>query len=241
MRCQPSTCGGPSLTIQLLLLTWVRYIMKTAVVYNRASQSGKNRQREGVEKFIFQIRLLLWKRYRETTKSKDELLRVLLPPILFLVLLHLIYAVKGIKDLFFHGGAEPFFIPLGMWLYVQRIVVQIMFEKSSRMQESMRMMGLSDAAYWISYFLYDGVFLGFIISFLSAVISSGGLFNDGNFGDVLGLFLVFCLSATTFSFFLTSVFDTPQTSGQVTLALLLGKQLLPYFRVHLISILIFTF
>lgn len=204
--------------------------MKAEMVYDKAFQSGKHRQRVGIEKFLFQIRLLLWKRYRETTKSKDELLRVLLPPILFLVLLHLIYAVKGIKDLFFPGGAEPFFVPLGMWLYVQRMVVQIMFEKSSRMQESMRMMGLSDAAYWISYFLYDGVFLGFIISFLSAVISSGGLFNDGNFGDIFSLYLVFCLSATTFAFFLTSVFDTPQTSGQVTLALLLGEQLLHTFR-----------
>lgn len=196
--------------------------MKAEVEYNQISQSGKHRQRVGFEKFVFQIRLLIWKRYRETTKSKGELLRVLLPPVLFLVLLHLIYAVEGIKDIFFKGGAEPFFVPFGMWLYVQRMVVQIMFEKSSRMQESMRMMGLSDAAYWLSYFLYDGVFLGFIISFLSAIISSGGLFNDGNFGDVLGLFFVFCLSATTFAFFLTSVFDTPQTSGQATLALLLG-------------------
>lgn len=84
------------------------------------------------------------------------------------------------------------------------------------------MMGLSDVAYWASYFIYDGIFLGFLVSFLCAIISVGGLFDDANFGVVLGIFFVFCLSATTFAFFLTAFFDTPQTSGQATLAILLG-------------------
>lgn len=190
--------------------------------YQQLSASGKHRQRVGMNKFLFQVRLLLWKRYRETTKSRGELMRVIMPPLLFLALLHLIYGVPGIQDLFYPGGAEQFLVPLGFWIYIQRLVVQIMFEKSSRMQESMRMMGLSDAAYWISYFLYDGVLLGFVISFLSAIMSTGGLFNHADFGVILGFFFTFCLSATTFSFFLTAFFDTPQTAGQAALAMLLG-------------------
>jgi ATP-binding cassette subfamily A (ABC1) protein 3 len=193
-----------------------------SVEYQQLSASGRNRQRVGMNKFLFQVRLLLWKRYRETTKSKSELLRVIMPPLLFLALLHLIYGVPGIKNLFFPDGAEPFFVPFGFWIFIQRMVVQIMFEKSTRMQESMRMMGLSDAAYWISYFLYDGVLLGFIISLLCAIISTGGLFNRANFGVILGFIYSFCLSATTFSFFLTAFFDTPQTAGQAALAILLG-------------------
>lgn len=190
--------------------------------YQQLSASGKHRQRVGMSKFLYQVRLLLWKRYRETTKSKGELMRVIMPPLLFLALLHLIYGVPGIKTIFFPGGAEPFFVPFGFWIYIQRLVVQIMFEKSSRMQESMRMMGLSDAAYWISYFLYDGVLLGFVISLLCAIMSTGGLFNHADFGVILGFLFTFCLSATTFSFFVTAFFDTPQTAGQAVLALLLG-------------------
>jgi ABC-type multidrug transport system fused ATPase/permease subunit len=149
-------------------------------------------------------------------------LRVILPPLLFLSLLQLIYGVDGIKDLFYPDGAEPFLVPFGFWIFIQRIVVQIMYEKSSKLQESMRMMGLSDAAYWISYFIFDGCLIGLVTSFLCAIMSVGGLFNDANFGVIFGMFLVFCLSATTFAFFLTAFFDTPQTSGQATLGILLG-------------------
>jgi hypothetical protein len=108
-------------------------------------------------------------------------------------------------------------------VFVQRIVVQIMHEKSSRLQESMRMMGLSDIAYYAGYFLSDGAILGFIMSFSCAIISTGGLFNEANFGVILGMLLVFCLSTVPFAFFISAFFDTPQTSGQATLAILVGK------------------
>jgi hypothetical protein len=172
-----------------------------------------------LEKLVFQIRLLLWKRYQESTKSKWELAKVLMPAWLFWALLILLYEGFGF---FAAGGLEPFFVPMAFWVFVQRIVVQIMHEKSSRLQESMRMMGLIDIAYWLGYFISDGVILGFIMSFTCAIMSTGGLFNDANFGVVLGMLFVFCLSAVPFAFFLSSFFDTPQTSGQATLAVLIG-------------------
>ena len=175
---------------------------------------------------FFQIRLLLWKRYLESTKSKWDLLKVGLPAVLFFALMLLLYSVF---DFIAAGGLEEFIVPLAFWIYIQRIVVQIMFEKSSRLQESMRMMGLSDVAYWTSYFISEGVIVGFLLSFILTIISAGGLFNDGNFGVVLGYLFVFCLSAVPFCFFICAFFDTPQTSGQATLGLLFGKLSLAHF------------
>lgn len=174
-------------------------------------------------KLTFQIKLLLWKRYLESTKSKWDLAKVIVPAVLFFVLLILLYSVF---DFFAAGALEPFLVPLAFWIFVQRIVVQIMYEKSSRLQESMRMMGLSDVAYWTSYIISEGVIVGFLLSFLLTIISAGGLFNDGNFGAVLGYLFVFCLSAVPFCFFICAFFDTPQTSGQATLGLLFGN--VPY-------------
>lgn len=172
------------------------------------------------EKFAFQIKLLLWKRYKESTKSRWELIKVLMPAILFFVLIILIYEAVS----FFNGGAiEPFLVPLAFWVFVQRIVVHIMYEKNSRLQESMRMMGLSDLAYWTSYFISDGIILGFILSFVCSIMTVGGLFDNANFGVVLGFLFCFCLSAVPFSFFLCAFFDTPQTSGQATIGILMGK------------------
>ena len=61
-----------------------------------------------------------------------------------------------------------------------------------------------------------------MLSFLCTLFTTGGLFNNANFGTILGLLFVFCLSAVPFAFFLCAFFDTPQTSGQATLAILLG-------------------
>ena len=177
-------------------------------------------ERNATSKLFFQIKLLLWKRYLESTKSKWDLLKVILPAVLFFGLALLIYSVFNFVAA---GGIEEFLVPLAFWIYIQRIVVQIMYEKSSRLQESMRMMGLSDVAYWTSYIISEGVIVGFLLSFLLTIISAGGLFNDGNFGAVLGYLFVFCLSAVPFCFFICAFFDTPQTSGQATLALLFGK------------------
>jgi hypothetical protein len=189
------------------------------------AESNAKLPRSFASKLVFQIKLLLWKRYLESTKSKWDLMKVILPAVLFFVLLILLYSVF---DFFAAGGLEPFLVPLAFWIYIQRLVVQIMFEKSSRLQESMRMMGLSDVAYWTSYFISDGIILGFILSFLCTLFTVGGLFNGANFGAILGLLFVFCLSAVPFAFFICSFFDTPQTSGQATLGALFGT-FLPTF------------
>lgn len=181
------------------------------------------------QKLYLQIQLLLWKRYAEQTKSKWDLLKVIVPAVLFFVLLILMYSVFSI---FAEGGLEPFIIPLAFWIFTQRLVVQLMYEKSTKLQESMRMMGLSDLAYWLSYFISDGVILGGFLSFLCTLFTVGGLFNHGNFGAILGLLFCFCLSAVPFCFFICAFFDTPQTSGQATLGVL--------FAFYVLYIVVFT-
>ena len=156
---------------------------------------------------------------------------MLIPAVLFFVLMNLLYSVFSFLAA---GAIEPLLVPLAFWIFIQRLVVQIMFEKSSRLQESMRMMGLSDVAYWSSYFISDGVILGFVISFLCTLFTVGGLFNGANFGTVLGFLFVFCLSAVPFSFFISAFFDTPQTSGQATLGVLFGMYILNYLNIFIL-------
>ncbi len=178
-------------------------------------------QNDMSKKVVQQIRLLLWKRYCETTKTKWDVAKVVLPAVVFYILMILLYESLGV----FHKGAlEIFFVPVAFWSYVQRIVVQNMNEKSTRLQESMRIMGLSDVAYWMSYFISDGIILGLIMSLVCSIFSAGGgLFHDADFGVIWGFLLVFCLAAVPFAFFLCAFFDTPQTSGQATLGVLFGE------------------
>jgi len=175
-----------------------------------------------LSKYLRQIKLLLWKRYVESTKDRWELLKLVLPPLLFFTLLLLLYSIF---DFFYPGGIERFIVPFAFWTFIQRLVIQIMYEKSTRLQESMRMTGLLDIAYWTSYFVSDGVLLGFVLSILCSIMSLGGLFNNASFGSVLGLLFLYCLSAVPFSYFICAFFDSPQTASQFTLVALMGKMM----------------
>ena len=61
-------------------------------------------------------------------------------------------------------------------------------------------------AYWASYFISEGVIIG--------IMTVGGLFNDANFGTILGFLFCFCLSAVPISFFIFAFFDAPQSASQ---------------------------
>ena len=97
-----------------------------------------------------------------------------------------------------------------------------MFEKSSRLQEAMRMMGLHDSAYWLSYFISDGIFLGGVLALLAAFTSIAGIFNGASFIIIFGFYFFFSLSSVCFNFFIAAFFDTPQTTGQAILGILVG-------------------
>ena len=92
--------------------------------------------------------------------------------------------------------------PCGLWMYrgmremivecwcvnlrkvwSHAVLVCIVHEKSTKLQESMKMMGLYEISYWLSYFLYDGIMLGGSLSFLAGLLSLGDVF-DGNVFNV---------------------------------------------------------
>lgn len=177
-------------------------------------------QKSLLSKVYEQILLLLWKRHTEVSKNKWEYFRAIAPPVIFFILIILAYETLGF---FSKGAVEPFLVPIGFFVFSQRIVVQIMYEKNNRLQEAMKMMGLLDISYWLGYFITEAILTGFAVSFLCSIVSSGGLFNDAGFGTVLGILFVYCLSVVPFCFFLTCFFDTPQTAGQATLGVLFGK------------------
>ena len=188
-------------------------------------------------KVYSQILLLLWKRHTEISKNNWEYFRAIAPPVIFFILTILSYETLGILA---QGAVEPFLVPLGFFVFSQRIVVQIMYEKSNRLQEAMKMMGLLDLSYWLGYFITEAIITGFVVSFLCSIVSAGGLFNGAGFGTILGILFVYCLAVVPFCFFLTCFFDTPQTAGQAALAVLFGKKLpLEFMCCYLIFVSLF--
>ena len=139
---------------------------------------------------VIVIYFLILFRYCELSKDRTEILKLSFIPLLFFFLLMLIYAV--FNGVFSPGGAESYLVPIGFWIVIQKTVITITYEKNNKLQESLRMMGVYDISYWSSYFISEGIIIGFLTSFLCAIASTDYLFNNGGFGHVLGLLL--CVS-----------------------------------------------
>lgn len=52
------------------------------------------------------------------------------------------------------SGVFPFFILLAFIPLLYRTVYRIVFEKVTRVKESMRMMGMGEFSYWLSWITY---------------------------------------------------------------------------------------
>lgn len=183
-------------------------------------------------KCILQIKLLLWKRLIETTKSPWEFIRIVIPPMLFFALINLGYATSS---LFAKGSIEPFLVPLIYFAYLQRVTSHLSYEKSTNIKQNMEIMGLISWSYPIAYFLSDGLIIGIIYAFIGSIFSLSGLYNHTNIGNIFGYLLLYSLTLIPFSFFICCFVRTPQTTGQVSLAITLCKFL------YIISLLFMTF
>jgi ABC-type multidrug transport system ATPase subunit len=178
------------------------------------------------EKALFQVWLLLQKRMSELKQQPMELLKMQVGPWLFFILVILFYV--QFEDFFTfgilaYGTFETYLIPPAFWIIILKTVTYAMHEKSSKIKESMRMMGLMDASYYISLFVSEGMLGGFLLSMSTSLYTFyPNFFNDAEYSDVLGLFIMFCLAAVPFALFWCSFFDSAQTASQAMLLVLLG-------------------
>ena len=109
-------------------------------------------------------------------------------------------------------GVLPLLILLVFIPPVYNMVSLLVREKETRIKESMRMMGMGDAAYWLSWYVYYT-----IITFLIVILAWGVLMI--NCIVYSNPFLVFCLlmlyaqSVLGQIIFLTALFEKSKYSG----------------------------
>ena len=106
----------------------------------------------------------------------------------------------------------PFFLLLIYILPVYRLISNLVSEKESRARESMKMMGLSDASYWLSWACYYFIIVT-IISALCIGVLSINVLKYSNKGLVFLMFWIFGLSLFGLSVFLSSFFSTARRAS----------------------------
>ena len=122
-------------------------------------------------------------------------------------------------------------MPFGLIVTIPALTTTIVAEKSTRLLESMKMMGLSETAYWMNIVLVEGLIYGTILGFLVACgakvpniwDSDSGLFGNAGFGYVWLCTSGYMISSVPFAFFMSVFFDKPKTAGQISFLLVLAS------------------
>jgi len=116
---------------------------------------------------------------------------------------------------FFSGiltGLLPFFMQLMFVLPLYRMLDRVVGEKNSRIRESMRMMGLKDSAYWLSWFVYYLIINTFIAIFALIILGIQVMPNTDKFLLFL-FFWCFGLSLFGYAVFTSALFWSPKAAA----------------------------
>ena len=100
--------------------------------------------------------------------------------------------------------------------YITILMVNLVQDKEQKIKELMRIMGMSDIAYWFSWFATYAVITLVAVLIMNAIIIPGGLLGGSNFVVMVIIFYLFSLSIIMFSFLLTPFFKVAKTAGIVT-------------------------
>jgi ATP-binding cassette subfamily A (ABC1) protein 3 len=100
-------------------------------------------------------------------------------------------------------------------LPIHRTVGRIVTEKENRVKDAMRMMGLSDFAYWLSWFLYY-LMVSTIISLCCTIILCTKVFPHSNWGLIFLFFWLYGISLFGFCMLVSPFFYKARVASIVS-------------------------
>lgn len=106
----------------------------------------------------------------------------------------------------------PIFLRLIYIIPLYRLVQNLVGEKESRARESMRMMGLSESSYWLSWFVYY-LLVVTTISLLCLIVTSGNVWMHSSKGLVFLFLWVYGLSLFGLSVCVQSFFSSAKVAA----------------------------
>jgi ATP-binding cassette subfamily A (ABC1) protein 5 len=116
------------------------------------------------------------------------------------------------------GGFDttvPIYMVLAFAPYITILLVNLVTEKEKKYKELLRIMGMKDTAYWLSWFLTYAIILFIAVLIINAIAVPAGIFGNSNFVLLVIIFYLFGLSLITFAFMLTPLFKNSMTAGTV--------------------------
>jgi ABC-type multidrug transport system ATPase subunit len=116
----------------------------------------------------------------------------------------------------------PIYMTLVFTLQVRVLLTRILEEKERKIKITLKMMGLSDEAFWVSWAITALLKNTLLVAAVVAIACVGRIFPRSNFFAVFLFFFSFELTCITFCFAVTSLFSKSKTGGAVGMLIYLA-------------------
>eukprot|EP00002_Diphylleia_rotans_P010817 TRINITY_DN2139_c0_g1_i4.p1 TRINITY_DN2139_c0_g1~~TRINITY_DN2139_c0_g1_i4.p1 ORF type:complete len:1384 (+),score=248.88 TRINITY_DN2139_c0_g1_i4:167-4318(+) len=128
------------------------------------------------------------------------------------------------------GDALSFYVCLGFLLFVIKLISRLVVEKEKKIKETMKIMGLSDTVFWLSWFVYAFSIMFVTMLLLAFVVKVGGVFEKSDFGLIFIFFQLWGISVICFCFLISVFFNKSKVASALG-AVILFLALLPNIAV----------
>ncbi|CAG9814922.1 unnamed protein product [Phaedon cochleariae] len=107
----------------------------------------------------------------------------------------------------------PIYMVMALSQFITYLLILIVGEKENKIKEGMKIMGLRDSVFWLSWFIIYGIFVIFLTIICCVLLFTLKVFVNTSFLLIFTLVLLYCLTIIMFGFMITPFFDKSRTAG----------------------------
>ncbi|XP_034945670.1 ATP-binding cassette sub-family A member 5-like [Chelonus insularis] len=107
----------------------------------------------------------------------------------------------------------PLYMIIALSQFVTSLLILIVGEKENKIKEGMKIMGLKDSVFWMSWFIIYGVFVLLLSAVAVILLFTLQMFQHTHFLPIFLLVVLYSFSVIMFAFMITPFFDKSRTAG----------------------------
>ncbi|XP_017782555.1 PREDICTED: ATP-binding cassette sub-family A member 5-like [Nicrophorus vespilloides] len=107
----------------------------------------------------------------------------------------------------------PLYMVMALSQFITYLLILIVGEKERKIKEGMKMMGLRDSVFWLSWFIIYGIFVLVLSTVCCGLLYVLRVFQNTNLFVIFLLIFLYSLSIIMFGFMITPFFDKSRTAG----------------------------
>ncbi|XP_066591826.1 cholesterol transporter ABCA5-like [Prorops nasuta] len=107
----------------------------------------------------------------------------------------------------------PLYMVLALSQFITYLLILIVGEKENKIKEGMKIMGLKDSVFWLSWFIIYSIFVLLLSAVGVVLLFTLQMFQHTHFLPIFLLVVLYSFSVIMFAFMITPFFDKSRTAG----------------------------